>query len=240
MAASAQTPASAPLPEVEAATINPTAPDAINSGFHTEDNGHRAFIENLPVARLLTIVYDLQNDQVIAVPKWAQTDRFDIHIVIAGGATPTLAQWKQLTRAILAERFHLKAHDETRELPVYSLTVDKGGLRIKPSIPMKDDLPDDTMTGYGNLQETNVTMANFSKTLGFLLERPVVDDTHLGEQRFDFTLHWSNTMQTASDNAAALPDLRTALHEQAGLRLTATRGNARVLVIDALDRPTPN
>ncbi len=232
-----------PALQVEVATIHPSDPNDQSRGFHIEDNGHRAFIENMPVAMLITIVYGLQADQLLHVPGWANTERFDIHATAPGSATPDWEQWRQMAQALLIERFHLRVHEETRDLPIDSLTVDKHGLRIQPSTQGKNELADDTMNGYGNLRETNTPMKNFAATLGHLIERPVVDNTGLADQRFDFTLHWRDTMQNpqaASDDSAALPDLRTALVEQAGLRLTATHGPVRVVVVDTLDHPTAN
>jgi uncharacterized protein (TIGR03435 family) len=238
--AGAQAPAAA-HPELETAAIALADPAANGDGIGTD--ARRANIVNLPVASLILLSYDLEDSQLIDVPAWAKHDRYNITVVASGSDKPTWQQWQAIFRTLLADRFHLRLHEETRELAIESLTLAKGGPHLKSNLSGSDGNTDDRMNGHGDLSETNTTMAGLALRLARIFHRPVVDNTGLGEKRFDLTLRWRDVMQ-ADDNGAgdtaSLPDIRTALTEQLGLRVTGAHGAARVLVIDSLDHPTPN
>ena len=85
---------------------------------------------------------------------------------------------------------------------------------------------------------TNDSMTDFAQTMQLMVDRPVVDQSNVSG-RYDFTLLWTPDVMrdTATDTA---PELFTAVQEQLGLKLVATRAPADVFVIDAVTRPTPN
>src|SRR5271165_4935802 len=125
-------------PEFEVASVKPSAPPSGNGpvaigsrgGPGTPDPGRVTFIR-LGLKGLLTSAYRVQPYQVIG-PDWLDTERFDITATIPQGATKDDAD--VMLQNLLAERFHLTLHHGIRELPLYELTVGKGGPKMKPSV----------------------------------------------------------------------------------------------------------
>lgn len=136
----------------------------------------------------------------------------------------------------------MKAHIETRELPIYALVSDKGGAHLieataddKPQLSYVPDAHGAVLTAKA------AALQEFSQA-SFLsgIHRIVVDQTGL-HGRYNFVLKWSSQMeQDAGDGLDEYPDIFTAVREQLGLRLVPTKGPVDVLVIDHIERPTPN
>ena len=189
-------------------------------------------------------------------PAWLARDTFDIDarspagskeydtIQLRNGNAP---QMQEELRNLLADRFHLKAHFEERQLPVYAFTVADGGVRIKkgtagessPRIIFKGvDLP-------GGVHATQViavqsTIQELADLYAKFMDRPVVDATGLTD-RFDFTVQYDLDPDTSGPFAGATsPTLFAAFERQAGLKLRATKGPVNVLVIDSAARPSAN
>jgi uncharacterized protein (TIGR03435 family) len=133
-------------------------------------------------------------------------------------------------------------HPDKRELSVYTLTVARGGPKLEKTKSEPDALSDASGHGMGAAQYmkfTNESMAEFAQVLQIMGgDRPVLDQTNL-PGRYDFTLLWTPDSIRAAPTDAA-PGLFTAVQEQLGLKLEATRAPADVLVIDAATRPTQN
>ncbi|HUB28075.1 MAG TPA: M56 family metallopeptidase [Terracidiphilus sp.] len=174
-------------------------------------------------------------------------------------------QTRLMLQALLVDRFHLKVSHVEKELPVYALVVAKGGPKLKASAPdppeqanapapSPGDLPkmrNRMMMGPGNVDAAGISMEDFaSGVLSRLPEtgdRVVVDKTGL-TGKYDFDLKW--TPESAprpgtaeADNGTAdvnTPGLFTALEEQLGLKLESQKGSVATLVVDSVDRPTPN
>jgi uncharacterized protein (TIGR03435 family) len=133
---------------------------------------------------------------------------------------------------------------------VYALTVGKTGSKLVKSEGDPNGLPGLFFRGLGALNVRNATMTDFTGLMqAAVLDRPVVDQTGL-PGRYDFTLNWTpDETQFASmgvsvpppaDNAAAPPDLFTAIQEQLGLKLEATKAMVDILVIDRVAKPSAN
>ena len=149
------------------------------------------------------------------------------------------------------ERFGLKFHNEQRELSVYALTVAKGG----PKMTVTSDKPSTPgnflFGGLGRLRVTNSTMKDFCHGMQeAVMDKPVVDQTGLTD-RYDFNLNWTpdqsqfaamgaHVPPPATDDPNAPPSLYVALQEQLGLKLEGTKANADVMVIDHVEKPSPN
>jgi uncharacterized protein (TIGR03435 family) len=129
--------APAQKPSFEVASIKRSKPDARGSVFNVR--GDRFVMTNTPLKRILQFAYfmpgkPLSNDQIIGGPNWIGTDRFDIEAKAEGdGQRIPLEQVRSMLQTLLEDRFQLKAHNETRDLPVYILTVAKGGLKLRLS-----------------------------------------------------------------------------------------------------------
>jgi uncharacterized protein (TIGR03435 family) len=180
-------------------------------------------------------------------PAWMETATFDIVATVPPGATREQANL--MLQNLLADRFQLKVHRSTRELPVYALVVARNGPKLKASV---DDpnapRPRGTMWSGGRkrFEFNRQTMAGFAGTLQNDVDRPVIDRTGL-EGTYDIRLEFAEIKSTLPIGAGPVapdpqaPELFTALTEQLGLRLESRRGPVEVLVVDsALRQPTEN
>ena len=219
-------------PSFEVATVKPSDPKDNSTGFHTQ--GRRVFVENETVRNMLMAVYDLQPRQIAGQPDWVDSERFDVQGVPDQNGMPSWPQYQEMVRKLLADRFGLKFHRESREMTVYALKVAKGGPKLTPSNAGPEALD---QTGNANMMRFRAnSMPDFVRELDAMVDRPVVDETGL-QGRFDFTLRWRPEGAPADDPNAAEP-LFTAIPEQLGLRLEAAKAPAEVLVVDHIDRPT--
>lgn len=236
-------------PSFAFATIKPTSPEEANTLRFSLTNSGEFFAVNRDVRTLLGIVYGVQASQIVGLPGWATSDRFDIQ---ARSGTPGMPSWDQvnvMVKKLLAERFDLKLHTEQREMQAMVLTVAKSGAKMRVSKDA-DSLADETFHGPGRLTVTNATMAEFASTLQTsLFDRPVIDQTGLGDTRYSFQLRW----QLDDDQAAKMgmehappaeadtaPPLLVALPEQTGLKLESKKTLVPVLVIDHVAKPSAN
>ncbi len=141
-----------------------------------------------------------------------------------------------MLRNMVADRFRLRMHSETKVRPVYIMSVDKSGVKMKPSESAGDPLV--SGPGAGSLTGHFTPMNYFAWLLGLFVDRPVVDRTGLKDV-YDFTLTWNPDLTTDPQPDSA-PGLFEALRRQMGLRLDAQNGPLEVLVIDHAERPDPN
>ena len=204
--------------------------------------------------------------EILGQPGWMSSERYDVMAKADGNATFTDVRGP-LLRRLLEERFQLKVHRETREGPVYVLTVAKGGAKIKPMkegdcVPIDlNRLPPppargEPMPNYCGTQELRTTpgrlvldthglsLSDLAKgALAAQLDHPVIDNTGLAGL-FDVHLEFApNPGNSASPLPAAdsdAPSIFTAVGEQLGLKLASARGPVEVLVIDRVERPSAN
>jgi len=153
-----------------------------------------------------------------------------------------------MVRKLLADRFQLKFHRETKKMSVYVLTVAKGGPKMKKGDPSGP--PGVLFRQLGVLTVMNATMDEFTQVMQrTVFHRPVVNDTGL-QGTWDFLLkftpdesqvEWAGAkVPPPSDAADAPPPLFTAIQEQIGLKLEARKAPVPVLVIDHVEPPSPN
>jgi uncharacterized protein (TIGR03435 family) len=187
---------------------------------------------------LISWAYDIHHARVYGKPKWLDTVRYDILANAPEEGTPDL---QRMMQALLAERFHLVAHRETRELRMYSLIVSKDGPKVKPA-PHEGDWTQNPfrVAGLGRLIGTQVTAPMLCKFLSDQFGVPVEDRTGL-DGVFDFKLEWTPEGPSPGSPVATQPPLFTALEEQLGLKLESKKGPVEVLVIDRVEStPTEN
>jgi uncharacterized protein (TIGR03435 family) len=232
----------------EAATIKPSKPDAQGKGFQVR--GRHLATLNTSLSDMITFAYDLHAKQIIGAPAWAESDRYDVDAQPDGQGQPSLKQWKIMMQKLLADRFKLSFHREKKELPVYAITVAKGVPKLTESHGDPNGLPGLFFRGLGLLPATNASMADLAGVMqSTVLDRPVVDHTGI-TGKFDFTLTWTPDefqfrtlgvrVSPPADPATAPPDLFTAMQQQLGLRLEATRALTDVMAIDRVERPSGN
>jgi uncharacterized protein (TIGR03435 family) len=194
---------------------------------------------NTPLPFLIAWAYGVDDGRLFGVPKGLDGVGFDV-VAKAHEQEPAAGQMQVMMRALLAERFNLAVHHETRELTAYSLVTDTGGPNVR--VVDSPDRPDSNpfaMSGAGRLTGTRVTADMLAKVLSNQLGRPVQNDTGF-TRSFDFTLVWSPDTAAAIDDPQR-PSLLTALREQLGFRLIAKKTMVDVIVVDRVDsNPTAN
>jgi uncharacterized protein (TIGR03435 family) len=213
----AQTPAS---PTFDVATVKAAAPQQPGQmmmrqrgGPGSQDPGQYS-VENFSLSRLLMRAYGVQSYQITG-PSWLESERFDVVAKIPAGTTEE--QFRLMLQNLLAERFKLAIHQETKELPTYALVVAKGGPKLKESAKEDPNAPaaappqgpppvgrDGRMQmprgGRGMMvmmgpkglhtEAARSTMAQLSDFLSNQLGRPVLDMTGLTGQ-YDYSLDFS-------------------------------------------------
>lgn len=237
-------------PSFEVATIKPSKPDDQRKAFLVQ--GRRFKIINQPLTAILSFSYDVQAKQIIGLPPWADTDKYDIDAEPDGEGAPSGKQWKAMLQKLVAERFKLTFHQDKRELSVYVLSVAKGGPKLTKSEGDPNGLPGLFFRGkLGDLGVRNANMGDFTGLMQeAVLDRPVLDQTGI-TGRYDFTLVWTpddsqfagmgvKIPPPAADDGKAPPNLYTAIQEQIGLKLEATKAPADVMVVDHVEKPSEN
>jgi uncharacterized protein (TIGR03435 family) len=227
-------------PSFEVATIKPSDPNSRDAGFQL--HGRNFVIKNQTVGHMLTFAYGIHPEQLIGEPTWFTTGRYDIVGVPDVEGEPNLKQWQGIVRKVLADRFGLKFHTEKRELTVYAITVAKGGSKMRKSQGDPNTLGDEgdnDRGGQTTMKITNMSMTAFALVMQFFMDKPVVDQTGLAG-RWDFQWTWTTDESRASPDANAAPGMFTAIQEQLGLKLDATKAQADAFVVDHVERPGPN
>lgn len=232
--------AQAPGPSFEVATIKPAAP---SSDGHTHINyppDDRFSAINITLLNLMQWAYGMPERQILEGPSWLGSTRFDIQAKADIGdqmKSLTSDQGNELKRNmvqnLLADRFHLKLHQETRTLPAYDLILAKGGSKLQPSQSNGKSIG----TGRSHFDGQGLTMMIIAEELSQITGRIAVDKTGL-TGRYDLKLRW--TPDDAATTETDFPDLFTAIQEQLGLKLEPAKEALPVLVIDHIDPPTPN
>ena len=231
--------AASPAPEFEVVTIKPTDPDSV-SGTFIIVKGRHVIARSIALDDLITLAYGVHTKQIVNGPSWLATARFDMDGVPNLEGKPNRAQMKLLFQKLLVGRFQFAFHHEMKELSVYTLNADKSG----PKLTKTDRLPTDgtnfSYAGSVVLTVRNASMEDFANGMqATFLDRPVVDQTGLRD-RYDFVLKWTPEGTTAGNDPSAPPDLYTAIREQLGLKLNAGKAPVDVLVIDRVEKPSPN
>ena len=168
----------------------------------------------------------------ISGPDWLNTERFDIAAKIPAGARD---QVPQMLQALLSTRFHMVLRRDTKELPVYELTVAKNGPKLK-HIDSESGITSNSNRTRWHL-DAKVTMRALAEFLSERVGRPVFDHTGLSGP-FEITLDWAIDDAPTTD-AEAGPSLFTALQDQLGLKLDSSKGPVETIVVDSADR-TPS
>jgi uncharacterized protein (TIGR03435 family) len=228
-----------------ASSIRPAAPQPPGEQFMGLSPGPEGGLRARQVSLGFLVSYSYSGDgpriPMEGMPAWASRDQYDVVATPEPGPTPpSKDQLRELIRNMLADRFKLATHRETREMPVYALTVAKSGSKLRRQWPAPSADPQGTlcdavrkpMCTWVMEQAPMATLAGLLGSLG----RPVVDRTGL-EGVFDFRLKYD------ARNCGDEPDcmaLRDAVEDQLGLKIEESKGPVEVLVIDHAEKPDAN
>jgi uncharacterized protein (TIGR03435 family) len=197
----------------------------------------RVTVTNDPLTDLVRNSYRVEPFQVVGGPDWTGTDRWDI--IATARYSASAAELDAMMRVLLADRFKLIVHHETRQMPVYELALTQGdgqaGSQMHPSSTDCSAMPCGFRGGAGNMTAIGRTVVQLARVLTPLVGRPILDKTSLAGS-FDWTLRWAPDAQAVSE----FPSLFTAIREQLGLKLEPTTAAIDVLVIDHAERPSEN
>jgi len=231
----AQTP---PSPAFEVASVKANTSGALNVGGAGDRFANGQYqTTNIPLRLLMRQAFERsQNIDFVGGPSWIDTDRWDIK---AKADSPT-ADMRPMIRTLLAERFKLVTHRETRQLPIYALLIARSDGRLGSSLHRSDEPRRLVQDTYGVFIARGETIEGLARRLNQAVRRPVVDRTGLSGT-YDVDLRFAPLGPASPadvSSAADAPSIFTAVQEQLGLKLEATTGALDVLVIDRVERPT--
>jgi uncharacterized protein (TIGR03435 family) len=243
-------PMTEPNPSFEVATIKPSDPDKPGKYFRVA--GRTYSTHGTSLLDLIQVAYGLNPQQIAAPQSWVHDDPFDLTGTPDAAGEPNGKQWLLMMQKLLADRFGLVVHHEQQERSVYVLSLAKGGpknlVANESHAPLPCCMEFLPVPGGLLLPPRNATMGEFAQMMQqVVLDRPMVDQTGI-VGNFDFQLkfmpnesqfngHPPSVPQTDAEPA---PDLAEALQQQLGLKLTKERIPTDVLVVDHVQKPSPN
>ena len=232
-------------------SIRPTGDSFTGTGYNYPEDGF--WSKALPVRDVIEAAYGIFDERrILGLPSWSKSTRYDINAKVAPSEVQELQalsieQRGALIKDLLADRFKMQAHLETRTLPIFVL-------RDAPP-PQKLHPPAETIAGPkclakseshpGHLALQNCDLEGLAKILSNILQREVINESHLtSHYDFDLTFNVTATQALTSeapeDGGADSPSIFAALTEQLGLKLDRSKGPVTFLVIDRLETPSPN
>jgi uncharacterized protein (TIGR03435 family) len=235
-------------PAFDVAAIHEYNP-APHERSHISDSNGRFTTVNVDLKAIIQWAFDLPESRIVGGPSWLGSARWDIEARADNAldmqktydAAAARQQKRQMVQALLADRFHLAVHQETRELPIYALVVAKGGPKFLDT--KADGSKFDRWNGRIEIQGGDNTVAVLAGELAETLGRVVVDKTGI-EGRYKIALTWTPDDGAAPASSATAndqgPSVFTALQEQLGLKLESEKGPVQVLVIDGAAMPSEN
>jgi len=259
--------ASGPSPSFEVATIRPWKPRPIPLGTSLPmrfdpssspkvapptDRVHLIGQATILIGSAYNLPPAYFETRIVGGPDWArsQDDRYEVQAKIdarefAAMQTMTPEQRKEriasMEQSLLVDRFKLKVHFETRELPAYLLVVAKGGPKLTPAKEGEPTMMANTHASEQGFETTGtaITLDQFAHSLLLFGGRTVVDQTEL-KGAYDFTLTYAREQPDVAATGSEAPQLFTVIQEQLGLRLIASKAQVEVIVIDSIERPSEN
>jgi uncharacterized protein (TIGR03435 family) len=247
--------AALPVFEVAVIKLNLSGSGSSRSNI---DNG-RFNATNVSLKNLMEYrAYGIPGSRILSGPKWLDSTRFDIEAKMDDAGAdrlrtlahnPRKLEMQAMFQQLLAERFKLAVHWETRELPVYALIVAKKSPKLPPTKESTEGSGTSSHnTGSGSqFSARGVTLPEFAEALTQELSRElgrgVIDKTEI-KGRYDITLKWTPDGGASADSAAPStdsgPSIFTAIQEELGLKLKPEKASVHVLVIDHAEMPSEN
>lgn len=198
-------------------------------------------VNNLLLKSLITSAYRVREVLIFGLPVWAEEARYDIRGRITEADPKALEdlsreQRRALMAAMLEDRFHLKVHAVTKNMPVYDLVVASGGPKFGESV--RRGTEPHLEIRKAEYSASNGSILGLSYFLEEIVERTVIDKTGL-IGAYDLHLQWAPELAGGADGDTR-PSIFTALQEQLGLKLQPSKGPVKTLVVDHVERPSEN
>jgi uncharacterized protein (TIGR03435 family) len=215
---------------------------------------------NFTLKNMISQAYGIKPDMISGGEGWVETTGFDVDAKVSPEDVDALKkltgkQRGSMLKTLLADRFKLKVHMETKVLPIYVLMVGKGGPKLTESAPVPPPDPDapkpdpgkmdftkmskrpgSMRMGPGELTAFGIGMDALATNLSNSVHRQVEDKTGL-KGKYDLTLKFAPEDGSPASTDTSLPSVFTALEEQLGLHLQASKGDVETLVIDHAEMP---
>ena len=249
-----EAPANSPVFDVAAIRQNNSDHTARSHIYSSPGDGSFRAI-NVPMRMLLQFAFGLPETRIFGGPDWLSSIKFDVDARVDSSVDARMStlsgddarQEKQkMVRALLADRFKLIDHMETRELPIYILVPAQGGSKLQPSKSSGTTI--DSWNNKIDVRGGENTVALLAEELSKRLGRVVIDKTGI-QGRYDILLNWtpddaaappSNGSSGISAASESGPSIFTAVQEQLGLKLESQKGPVQVLVVDSIEMPSAN
>jgi uncharacterized protein (TIGR03435 family) len=211
--------------------------------------GTRYLVRQATMVDLISLAYDIDNDKILAGPRWLDTDRFDVSARAPAGSTPEQA--KLMLQTLLAERFSLKLHKDSKELPGFVLSMGSGKPKMKPAAdasappgcqgqpqtapPSPDTIPQQVVDCH------SMSMDDLARIAGQVANNNGNGLNKTGlEGKWDFTVKWTPTGLLARAGADGI-SIFDAVDKQLGLKLEAGKVPIPVIFVDSVNEAaTPN
>lgn len=269
-------PTPSPAPTFDVASVKPNKTGGMGVRIMFQPGG-RFTADNITLKFLVRLAYDVQDFQISGGPPWINSDRYDIDAKADGPPEgdirsmteeqrkADLARRRLMIQALLADRFKLTLHKESKDAPIYALVVAKNGPKIKELPPEEKPLPDPSdppekpdmkrpgrggmRMGRGELNGQGIKLSFLAEALSNQVGRTVIDKTGL-KGDYSFELKWTpDESQSAAFKGpgdapppadANGPSIFTAIQEQLGLKLDSQKGPVDLLVIDHAEKASEN
>jgi uncharacterized protein (TIGR03435 family) len=194
-------------------------------------SGNRLTLPKMTLCSLIAMAYDVQDYRISGAPAWMmkveQSNYYDVQIKAEGADALSLDQARGLLRTLLADRFQLKLHHDTKTFPIYELAVAKSGSKLKEVLP-------------GDPARTGVSIRSFLVMMSDFVDRPVIDKTGLTGTHYQSQFDTKELREQLAEGIKPVPSVFHAVEEQLGLTLKPANDSMDVVVIDRAEKPSAN
>jgi bla regulator protein BlaR1 len=238
--------AATPRASYDIATIKPNK--TLSNSIDINTNDATFVAHNASMKMLLQMAYNIRQDLIFGLSNPAESAHYDISAKVLDVDPEILKnlsreERRQMLVRLLQDRFKVQTHIEIKTLPVFDMVVLKDGIKFKPFTPTSSDDPGGDMNTHGSNNNVSmigrgVPMSDWADAIGDQIGRTVIDKTEL-HGKYDLDLKWlRDDAPQGTDDAA--PTIYTALQEQMGLKLVASKGPVKTLVVDHIEMPSEN
>jgi uncharacterized protein (TIGR03435 family) len=235
----------------DVASVKPNTSVTTSMKFPVPSGG-RFTATNVTLKTLISYAWNLSGVPIYGGPSWLASDKYDVDARAANSDLSPI-KYRSMLQALLAERFQVIIHRETRDLPAYVLSTEKNGPKLTPADPAACAAAHTCgtfFTGPSSLDAHKMSFAQLANTLAIVVGRPVIDNTRISGTYYfhlEFT-HEGTNIPVLRDASGVPPDpvnpdappLANALERQLGLKLESHKEPVEVLVIDRAERPSAN